>query len=128
LKLWQMYVWAFSGILVFSAIGRGWLFVKKRELVTRLDLLEGAAGLAVIPALFGFAYQRAYGSRVLWAVMCVVLVVLSVYQFFTPKMRKIYDKGLPTAVGVIALQAVLGGPGLWAIICYAFFDRRVWGY
>jgi hypothetical protein len=127
LKLWQMYVWALSGILVFSAIGRVLLFVKKRELATRLDLLEAAVGLAVIPALFGFAYQRAYGNRLLWATMCVVLVVLSVYQFFTPKMRKIYDKGLPSAGGLIAVQTVLGGPGLWAIICYAFFDPQVWG-
>jgi hypothetical protein len=127
LDLWHIYVWAFSAVLLFSGAGRAILFFKRRDLVTRLDLFEAAVGIAAIPALFGFAYQKAYGERSLWVTVCVLLVVFSVYQFFTPKMKKIYSKGFPSAAAVIALQLVLGGPGLWAIICYAFFDPRVWG-
>ncbi len=126
MHFWQIYVWVFSGVLVLSAIGRIVLFVKKPGLVSRLDLIEAAVALAATPALFGFAYQRAHGTRVLWELFSVVFVGLSVYQFFTPKMRKLYDKGLPTTAFTVLAQCVLGGPGLWALLAYAFFDSRVW--
>jgi hypothetical protein len=110
-----------------SAIGRVVLFVKKPGLVSRLDLIEATVALAAIPALFGFAYQRAHGTRVLWELFSIVFVGLSIGQFFTPKMRKLYDKGLAITAFTISAQCVLGGPGLWALLAYAFFDQRVWG-
>jgi len=92
--------------LVLSAIGRAVLFVKKPGLFSRLDLIEAAVALAAIPALFGFAYQRAHGTRVLWELFSIVFVGISTYQFFTPKMRKLYDKGLATTAFTISAQCV----------------------
>lgn len=123
---WQIYVWTFSSLLILSALGRAVLFVKKPEFVSRLDLIEATVSLAAIPALFGFAYQRAHGARVLWEVFSVVLVGFSFYQFFTPKMRKLYSKGLATTALIISVQCALGGPGLWALVAYAFFDQQIW--
>ncbi len=94
MNAWQIYLWSFSVILLLSAAGRIFLFVKRRDLVSSLDLIEAFVGLAVIPALLGFAYGRAYGPHVLWMLLSIVLCILSVYQFFTPKMRKLYQKGV----------------------------------
>jgi hypothetical protein len=123
---WQVYAWLFSALLLFSAFGRAVLFHRRPGLVSRLDLVEAGLGVAAIPALFGFAYERAYGSQVLWAALALALIVLSIYQFFTPKMQKIYSKGMVAALGVIILQIVLGAPALWALIRYSFLERRLW--
>ncbi|MGI4826766.1 MAG: hypothetical protein ACRYFU_01020 [Janthinobacterium lividum] len=112
--------------MVRSAIGRVVLFIKKPELVSRLDLIEAAVALAAIPALFGFAYHRPHGTRELWELFSVVFVGLSIYQFFTPKMRKLYEKGVAVTALTISAQCALGGPGLWALLAYAFFDQQVW--
>ena len=123
---WQVYVWVFSVVLLFSAAGRVVLYFKRRELVSRFDVFEGVVALWAIPALFGFAYQRAYGSRWQWEVFCALLIVLSIYQFFTPKMRKLFEKGWLVSAGAIVLQAALGGTALWAMVRYAFFEPGLW--
>ncbi len=126
MSFWHIYAWAFSGVLVLSGIGRVVLFVKKHVLVSHFDLVEAAVALAAIPALFGFAYQSAHGTHVFWEIYSILLVGLSIYQFFTPKMHKLYEKGLAATVLAISVQCALGGPGLWAVLAYAFFDRRIW--
>ena len=123
---WKIYIWAFSLLLLLSAIGRLVLFFKRRDLVSPLDLTEAVIGLIAVPALFGFAYQRAYGPNSLWMVLCILMVGLSVYQFFTPKMKKLYAKGWFVSTGVIVLQIVLGSPALWALIRYSFFEPSLW--
>ncbi len=123
---WQIYVWAFAVMLVLSAAGRVILFFKRPTVVSRLDIVEGLIGLIAIPALFGFAYQKPNGPHALWMILCAVFVVLSIYQFFTPKMKKLYQKGWLVSGGAIGLQAALGAPALWALVRYSFFEPALW--
>jgi hypothetical protein len=116
----------FSVLLALSAIGRVVLFYRRPELVSRLDLVEAGFGLICIPALLGFLYQRAYVIPIFWQGICVVVILLSFYQFFTPKMQKLYQKGFLISALTIILQMILGGPGLWALVQYAFLDGRLW--
>jgi hypothetical protein len=126
MRLWQFYAWAMSAVLLFSAVGRTVIFFKKREAVTRLDIVEGWLGMLTIPALFGFAYQKPYGIRAFWVVIAVLFVGFSIYGFFTPKMKTLYRKGWGMSVASIAGMAVIGGPGLWALVMYAFFSTALW--
>ena len=123
---WQVYVWTFSAVVVFSGIGRVFLFFKHRDKVSRLDLLEGFVGIAAIPALFGFAYQKSYGPHAVWIGLTCLLVALSIYQFFTPKMKLIYKKGWLTSVALIGLQTLIGAPALWALFKYSFLQPALW--
>lgn len=123
---WQIYVWVFSAVLVLCAIGRVILYFKKPDLVGPLDLVESAVGLMVVPALLGFAYQRAYGPHAVWIVLSVILTALSIYQFFTPKMKKLYEKGWLVSSGTILLQTAVGGPALYAVIRYTFLEPAMW--
>ena len=126
MHFWSIYIWMFSVLLVLSAIGRVVLFFRRPDLVSRLDLVEAGFGLICIPALLGFLYQRAYAIPIFWQGICVVVILLSFYQFFTPKMQKLYQKGFLISALTIILQMILGGPGLWALVQYAFLDGRLW--
>ena len=123
---WLVYVWAFSVVLVLSAVGRVFLLYKRPDVVSRLDIYEAFFSLIAIPALFGFAYQKPYGIRFFWIVFCVVLSAFSAYQFFTPKMRKLYQKGWLISGGTIGLQTIIGFPALWALFRYSFFEAWLW--
>lgn len=126
MRFWTIYAWVFSGLLLLSAAGRAFLYCKRHELVSKLDLAEAAAGVIAIPALLGFAYRHAYGYRWMWEIMSVLLIGLSLYHYFTPKMKKLYQRGFVTAAGVILLEFIFGAPAMWALICYAFYDKRIW--
>ena len=119
-------MWIFSVVLLLSAGGRAVLRFKKPDLVSRLDVVESIVGLLCIPALLGFAYQHAYGSRTLWRSLCVLLITLSVYQFFSPKMKRIYEKGFLLSGVMILLQIAVGGPALWAFLQYTFLEPKIW--
>jgi hypothetical protein len=121
--MWKVYIWAFCVLLVLSAIGRVVLFFKRRDLVSPLDVVEAFVGLAVMPALLGFAYQRQIAPQALWMILSLVITGMSIYQFFTPKMTKLYEKGWLVAGGVIALQGAIGAPALWALVKYSFFEH-----
>ncbi len=123
---WLIYVWAFSVILVLSALGRVFLFFKRPDVVSRLDIYEAFVSLIAIPALFGFAYQKPHGFRIFWIIFCVALSSFSIYQFFTPKMKKLYRKGWLVSTGTIAFQTTIGFPALWALFRYSFFETWLW--
>jgi hypothetical protein len=59
-------------------------------------------------------------------VLAVGFVGLSIYGFFTPKMKTIYHKGWGASAASIAAMAIIGGPGLWALVSYAFFSTALW--
>ncbi|MFT4114655.1 hypothetical protein [Silvibacterium sp.] len=122
-SFWHIYVWVFAGILVLSAIGRFLIFLRRRDLVQPIELVEAILGLLAVPALFGFAYQQRLGSPLLWMALCVVLGVASVNQFFSPKMKKIYLRGWLPSIATIGIQALISAPAIWALVRYAFFSR-----
>jgi len=126
MHLWKIYVQVFSVISVLSALGRIFLFFKKPGLVSRIDVFEGFVGLLALPALFGFAYQRPYGHHLVWVFLSILVIILSAYQFFTPKMKKVYQMGWVKAGGLIGAQALLGVPALWALLKYSFWQPALW--
>jgi hypothetical protein len=117
-----MYVWAFSVLQVLSALGRAVLRFKKPEVVSRYDVFESFFGLLSTPALFGYAYSRAYGPRWFWAVFTAVFLLMNVYQFFSPKMKQLYLKGWLPTMGAIGLQVALGGAALYALVAYSYLE------
>jgi hypothetical protein len=126
MRLWLVYAWCFSVLIVLSAVGRFVLRFKKPEVVNRFDVLEGFLGLITIPALFGFAWQQAVGPHLFWIVIASIFVVLSIWQFASSKMRQLYSKGWLTVTASIAAMIVLGGPALYALVAYAFFEPQLW--
>jgi peptidoglycan/LPS O-acetylase OafA/YrhL len=123
---WRIYLWLFSGLLLASAAGRFFLYMKKPGMISRIDLVEAVAGVMAIPALLGFAYQRPCGAEFLWRGLCLLLVGLFVGQMFSEKTKKLFAKGRKLAITVMAVQIALGAPAMWALIEYAFLDRAVW--
>jgi hypothetical protein len=126
MRFWQVYVWIFSVVLLFSAVGRVVLRFRKSHLVSRLDVVESFVGLLCIPALLGFAYRHPYGNRNVWQCLCVLVIGFSVYQFFGPKMKQLYEKSFLIAGLTITLQIAVGAPALWALLQYAFLERAIW--
>jgi hypothetical protein len=124
--LWLIYAWCFSIVIVLSAGGRMALRFKKPEVVSRFDVVEGFLGLIAIPALFGFARQRAVGLHAFWMVIALVFIVLSVWQFASTKMRELYSKGWFPVTASIGAMIALGGPALYALVTYAFFEPQLW--
>ena len=126
MRAWQLYVWAFSVVLIASAIGRQVLLFKKPDVVGRFDVAESYFSLLALPALFGFVYQRAYGPHLFLVTYCALFLALNVYQFFTPKMKLIYRKGWKPTAMALGLQLVIGFPTLWALVKYSYFEPRLW--
>jgi hypothetical protein len=50
----------------------------------------------------------------------------SIHEFFTDKMKKIYKLAWFKSLATIALQVALGGPALWALVRYSFFEPLLW--
>ena len=128
MHLWRIYLWTFSVIVLLSGIGRLVLFFKKPGAVSKMDLAGGAVGIVAIPALLGFAYQRPCGLHLFWQLLTLVLGGLSVYEFFTPKVRALFTKSIPLGIGLTALQIALGGPALFALFRYSFFEPALWSH
>ncbi len=124
---WVIYAWVFLVVQILSAAGRVALFYMKPGTVSRLDLFESGVGLAAMPAVFGFAYGKAYGPHLFWVIFTAGFLVLNVYSFFTPKMRQVYTLGWAKTSATILALVVVGGPALWALVSYAYFDSAVWG-
>ena len=99
---------------------------KRPALVSRYDLFESLFVLLVLPGLFGFAFGRPIGPHALWQVLVVVLVVLSLYSLFSPKMKQLAAKGWGPLIAAVVVSAVIGGPGLYALVVYAYFSPRIW--
>jgi hypothetical protein len=126
MRFWVIYVWFFSCVLVLSLIGRVVLFFKRPEAVSRLDLVQGIVGILAIPALLGFAYQKPVGLHGFWMLLSFGIICFSIHEFFTDKMKKIYKLAWFKSLATIALQVALGGPALWALVRYSFFEPLLW--
>jgi len=126
MHLWLLYAWCFSVVIVLSAAGRLVVRFKKPEMVSRFDVVEGFLGLIAIPALFGFALQQAVGMHWFWMAVAIVFVVLSIWQFNSEKMKQLCAKGWrPTTLAIVAM-VVLGGPALYSLVVYSFFQPQLW--
>ncbi len=123
---WVIYAWLFTAIGIFSLVGRLVLRFKRPKLVSWFDVVESGLVAAALPGLFGYAYDRPMGPQVLWQVGIVLLLVLSVRSLFSSNMKHLADKGVWHLAGALVVTVITGAPGMYALICYAYFSPGIW--
>ncbi len=100
--IWTIYFWLIAVLVVFSALGRIYLFFSS-ETVKVFDLIESFISVAAIVGLYGFAYQTPVLNPMFWKIIWVLLTVTWLWSFFAVKNIELVDKvGLTKASAIVA--------------------------
>ncbi len=100
--IWIIYFWLIAILVVFSAVGRIYLFFTS-EAVKGFDLIESFISVTAIIGLYGFAYQTPVLNPMFWKIIWVLLTVTWLWSFFAVKNIELVDKvGLTKASAIVA--------------------------
>ncbi len=126
MQFWIIYFWIIAALVVFTALGRIYLYFRT-DAVKFYDLVESGISVVVIAGLHGYAYQSAYLSPIFWQVVWLMLLFTWLAGLRGRKNREMIDKiGFKKAVGVIAATTIIGFPTLIALFVYAFLSHGLW--
>lgn len=124
--IWIIYFWLIAILVVFSAVGRIYLFFTS-EAVKGFDLIESFISVTAIIGLYGFAYQTPVLNPMFWKIIWVLLTVTWLWSFFAVKNIELVDKvGLTKASAIVALTSVVGVPTLVGLFFYSFRSSTLW--
>lgn len=128
MQFWIVYFWIIAVLVVFTAIGRMYLYFRTDE-VKPYDLVESAVSLAAIAGLYGYAFQTAYLLPLFWQIVWVALLVTWLASLRGRKNREMINKiGAGRGIAIITATSIIGFPTLVGLFCYGFLSGGLWNY
>jgi hypothetical protein len=126
MQFWIIYFWIIAVLVVFSALGRIYLYFRTDE-VKFYDLVESVISLVAIAGLHGYVYQSAYLSPFFWQIVWTLLLVTWLASLRGRKNREMIRKiGVKKGVAVIAATTIIGFPTLVGLFAYGFLSNSLW--
>ena len=126
MQFWIIYFWIIAILVVFTALGRIYLYFRTDE-VKFYDLVESAISLVAIAGLHGYVYQSAYLSPFFWQIAWTLLLVTWLASLRGRKNREMINKiGVKKGVAVILATTIIGFPTLVGLFNFAFLSYRLW--
>ena len=124
---WKVYAWCMAVLAAVTLGGRIGMHLRRPGSVARWDHIEAGMNLVLLAGLFGFAYERALGSRLFWEVAVPAAWAGLVYGLFSPTHRKLArEKGARVAALAGAASLAMNLPGLLAVTLYAYARPGIW--
>ena len=121
---WHIYFWAFSILVIGTAVVRTVLYFAKPGSVSALEVVECLPSLGVVIALYGYIHHLVLGAGLLWAALAIVVSVFYVISLRGPKTREAVAKlGLAKTAAMLGASFLFSLPAYGALVCYAV---RLW--
>lgn len=117
----EVYFWIFASVIVLSALGRLYLFIKGGNRVQIYELFESLIAILGTLGLYGYVYSLNFGSKLFWKVIFIFLLLSFLYSLFKPKSISAYKKlGNRKAVLLIGATALFSLPATYMLGLYAY--------